>query len=191
MDIKNLWNYNASQSYQNKLKRMHVIAMLPIATLASLATRQQVHTSSLVQPSNYHPGNAGFPGNRADRHISTTARHTPPAQGGTHNGKRAARQNGSCYLRMFFRCNLNTRSSVIVIIRPILLLGLKGVCWVVKSVSLELGENFWCHEMETLSILLSLCEENPLVTGGFPSQMATIVEFWSESEQAVDQTVEW
>ena len=27
----------------------------------------------------------------------------------------------------------------------------------------------WCHDMETLPALLVLCEENPLVTNGFPS----------------------
>ena len=28
----------------------------------------------------------------------------------------------------------------------------------------------WCHQMETFSVLLALCEGNPLVTGEFPSQ---------------------
>ena len=31
---------------------------------------------------------------------------------------------------------------------------------------------WWCHVMETHSILLALCEGNPLVTGGFASQKA-------------------
>ena len=31
---------------------------------------------------------------------------------------------------------------------------------------------WWKHAMETLSTLLVLCEGNPLVTSGFPSQMA-------------------
>ena len=29
---------------------------------------------------------------------------------------------------------------------------------------------WWHHDMETSSVLLSLCEGNPLVTSGFPSQ---------------------
>ena len=29
---------------------------------------------------------------------------------------------------------------------------------------------WWRHEMETFSVSLALCEENPPVTGGFPSQ---------------------
>ena len=29
--------------------------------------------------------------------------------------------------------------------------------------------SWWRHEMETFSVLLALCEGNPLVTGGFPS----------------------
>ena len=29
---------------------------------------------------------------------------------------------------------------------------------------------WWCHQMETLSALLALCEGNPPVIGGFPSQ---------------------
>ena len=28
----------------------------------------------------------------------------------------------------------------------------------------------WCHQMETFSMLLALCEGNPPVTSGFPSQ---------------------
>ena len=34
-----------------------------------------------------------------------------------------------------------------------------------------------CHDMETLSPLLALCEGNPLVTSGFPSQMARMESF--------------
>ena len=30
--------------------------------------------------------------------------------------------------------------------------------------------SWWCHQMETFSALLALCEGNPPVTGGFPSQ---------------------
>ena len=32
------------------------------------------------------------------------------------------------------------------------------------------GLTWWCYEMETFSALLALCEGNPQVTGGFPSQ---------------------
>ena len=32
------------------------------------------------------------------------------------------------------------------------------------------GHPWWCHQMKTLSALLALCEGNPPVTGGFPSQ---------------------
>ena len=35
----------------------------------------------------------------------------------------------------------------------------------------------WCHGMEILSILLALCEGNPPVTGGFPSQEPVIRGF--------------
>ena len=35
----------------------------------------------------------------------------------------------------------------------------------------------WHHEMETFSALLTLCEENPSVTGGFPSQRPVIWSF--------------
>ena len=35
----------------------------------------------------------------------------------------------------------------------------------------------WCHHMETLSALPALCEGNPLVTGGFPSQRASSTGF--------------
>ena len=36
--------------------------------------------------------------------------------------------------------------------------------------------SWWRHDMEILSSLLALCEENPLVTGGLPSQIAIITE---------------
>ena len=35
----------------------------------------------------------------------------------------------------------------------------------------------WCHDMETLNALLALCEGNPSVTDGFPSQRASNEEF--------------
>ena len=38
--------------------------------------------------------------------------------------------------------------------------------------------SWWYHNMEILSILLALCEGNPPVTGGFPSQKANNVEHW-------------
>ena len=38
---------------------------------------------------------------------------------------------------------------------------------------------WWYHAMEMLSALLAFCEENPLVTGGFPSQRASDdAELW-------------
>ena len=37
---------------------------------------------------------------------------------------------------------------------------------------------WWHHDMETISALLTLCEGNTPVTGRFPSQMASNVEFW-------------
>ena len=48
--------------------------------------------------------------------------------------------------------------------------------------------------MEKLSALLALCEENPPVTGGFPSQRVSDAELWyflgCPLEQAVEQRVE-
>ena len=47
--------------------------------------------------------------------------------------------------------------------------------------------------METVSALLDLCEGNPTVTGGFPSQRASNVELWCflwcQSAQTAEQTV--
>ena len=37
---------------------------------------------------------------------------------------------------------------------------------------------WWRHQMEILSALLALCEGNPFVTGGFPSQWASDAELW-------------
>ena len=34
------------------------------------------------------------------------------------------------------------------------------------------SEQLWRHAMETLSVLPVLCEGNPPITGGFPSQRA-------------------
>ena len=39
-----------------------------------------------------------------------------------------------------------------------------------------------CRDMETLSTLLALCEENTPVTGGFPPQRASNAEFWNKRE---------
>ena len=35
---------------------------------------------------------------------------------------------------------------------------------------------WWCHDMEMFSTLLTICEGNPPVTGGFPSQRASNVD---------------
>ena len=52
---------------------------------------------------------------------------------------------------------------------------------------------WWRHQMETVSALLSLCEGNPPVTGGFPLTKASDTEFWcflwSAPEQTVEQTI--
>ena len=41
-----------------------------------------------------------------------------------------------------------------------------------------LKENQWCHGMETRYASLALCDDNPPVTGGFPSQRASDEELW-------------
>ena len=43
--------------------------------------------------------------------------------------------------------------------------------------------DWWCHQMETPSALLALCEGNPPVTGGFPSQRASNVDRWHFSSK--------
>ena len=52
----------------------------------------------------------------------------------------------------------------------------------------------WRHGMETPSSLLALCEGNPSVTDGFPSQKVSNAELWCVlcwgHEQTVDQAVE-
>ena len=41
------------------------------------------------------------------------------------------------------------------------------------------GDNaWWFRDMDKLSALVALCEGNPPVTGGFPSQRATNAELW-------------
>ena len=37
---------------------------------------------------------------------------------------------------------------------------------------------WWRHHMATLSLLLTLCEGNPPVTGGFPSERASSTKLW-------------
>ena len=37
--------------------------------------------------------------------------------------------------------------------------------------------SLWCHQMETFSALLALCEGNPPVTGWFPSQSSGTISF--------------
>ena len=48
--------------------------------------------------------------------------------------------------------------------------------------------------METFSTLLALCEGNPPVTGGFPSQKTSGAELWcfiwSAPEQTAEETIE-
>ena len=38
------------------------------------------------------------------------------------------------------------------------------------SYLISLRKAWWCHQMETFSMLLTFCEGNPPVTSGFPSQ---------------------
>ena len=53
---------------------------------------------------------------------------------------------------------------------------------------------WWRHVIGTLYTFLALCEGNPPVTGGFPSQRASNVELlclvWCHPEQAIKQTSE-
>ena len=46
-----------------------------------------------------------------------------------------------------------------------------------NTVSTLLKELWWRHQMETFSMLLALCEENPLVVFGFPSQRPVTQSF--------------
>ena len=39
------------------------------------------------------------------------------------------------------------------------------------------GLAWWCHQMETYSVLLALCDGNPTETGGFPSQRPVMQSF--------------
>ena len=40
------------------------------------------------------------------------------------------------------------------------------------------NQSWWCHDMEMLSVLLALCEGNPPVIDGFPSQKADNMLLW-------------
>ena len=54
--------------------------------------------------------------------------------------------------------------------------------------------SWWRHQMDTFSALLTLCEGNPPVTGGFPLTKAIAAELWyflwSAPRQTVQQTIE-
>ena len=50
-------------------------------------------------------------------------------------------------------------------------------------------QTWWCHEMETFSVSLALCEGNPPVTGGFPSQRLvtrSLIFSWANKRDAGD-----
>ena len=52
---------------------------------------------------------------------------------------------------------------------------------------------WWRHRLETFSAFLALCEGNPPVTGGFPTQRPETRNWsflWSTPEQTVEQTIE-
>ena len=55
---------------------------------------------------------------------------------------------------------------------------IRGDIWLYSSQSM-LNPSSWRDDMEKLSPLLVLCEGNPPVTGGFPSQSAGNTELWS------------
>ena len=46
----------------------------------------------------------------------------------------------------------------------------ENICQLIDTSKLNINGPCWSHQMETFSARLSLCEGNPLVTGGFPSQ---------------------
>ena len=54
--------------------------------------------------------------------------------------------------------------------------------------------SWWCHDMETIFALMALCEGNPPVIDGFPSQRASDAGLWSlhlcRPEQIAEQTVD-
>ena len=49
---------------------------------------------------------------------------------------------------------------------------------------------WWHHGMERLSILLTICEGNPLGNSGFPSQRASNGDIWCFSDVSLNNTVE-
>ena len=58
-----------------------------------------------------------------------------------------------------------------------------------RSVSMQRREFTWRNKMNTFSALLALCEGNPPVTGGFPSQRPVTQSFDAFlSKQTVEQT---
>ena len=50
---------------------------------------------------------------------------------------------------------------------------------------------WWRHDKETLSALQALCEGNPPVTGGFPSQRASNTELWHTHNFNYYMVVSW
>ena len=56
-------------------------------------------------------------------------------------------------------------------------LGLIFISTFVVAVLIMCVFSWWRHQMETVSALLVLCEGNPLVTGGFPSQRPVTERF--------------
>ena len=55
---------------------------------------------------------------------------------------------------------------------------------------LEEAVTWWRHQMETFSALLALCEGNPPVTGGFPSQRPVTRSFDLFFDLRLNKTVE-
>ena len=53
------------------------------------------------------------------------------------------------------------------------------------------NETWWCLQMETYSALLALCEGNPLVIGGFPSQRLVTWRFFSLICAGVNVWANW
>ena len=49
--------------------------------------------------------------------------------------------------------------------------------WLITPVLHTYRFSWWCHQMEILSTSLALCEGNPPVTGGFPSQRPVMCSF--------------
>ena len=61
--------------------------------------------------------------------------------------------------------------------RGFLFWALCGEVWGISYSEEKCDLPWWHHDMETLSLLLALCEGNPPVTGGFPSQRASNMSF--------------